>query len=438
MPPQLGVRFDTIVAPITGMPPCAVAWIRVSGPEAWQVAARVFSPFPSEPTERQAVYGRFAFGDDGLALPFSEGHSYTGEESVELSMHGSLASIRSAVQACIAAGARMAEPGEFTQRAFLNGRIDLSQAEAVRETIESLTDTQLRQANRNREGALRNEIRLIHAQVAGQLAAVEASVDFSEEIGEVDREAMAMVLAEIMGRLERLRSGAKVSRMVRDGYRIAIVGPPNAGKSSLLNRLLGSDRAIVTAVAGTTRDFMEERADFDGVPVVLVDTAGLRETEDEVERIGVQRAREQLRLADAVWFVYDGSVGLTEDDLAQYASLGVAAEFLANKSDLAARGGTGRAISAKTGEGIDTLVEGVRNEVLGHAPEIAINERHADLIGQALAVIDELLVSLKHDSPDDLLSVFLNDLLATLGRITGDAAEEDLLERIFHDFCVGK
>jgi len=432
------VSFDTIVAPITGQPPCAVAWIRLSGPEAWEIARCIFKPWPKNPAERQAIYGRFASGDDGLAIPFSEGHSYTGESSVELSMHGSYASIRSAVEACLDAGARIAEPGEFTQRAFLNGRIDLSQAEAVRETIEAVTQTQLRQANRNREGALASEVREIRTQIAGQLAAVEASVDFAEEIGEVDRDAMLGALIEVQRRLENLRRGAKVARQVREGYRIAIIGPPNAGKSSLMNRLLGSERAIVTAIPGTTRDFMEERADFDGVPVVLVDTAGLRESDDEVERIGMERAIQRAREADAVWFVYDGTVGLTDEDYELCASIGVIPEYLSNKADLGYAMGVGMPISAATGAGIDHLIESVRGEVLRHAPEIAINERHASLIDQALATLGELVRSLRYDVPDDLLSVFLNDLLATLGRITGDTAEEDLLERIFHDFCVGK
>jgi tRNA modification GTPase len=432
------VRFDTIVAPITGTPPSAVAWVRLSGPEAWVIASRVFAPWPEKVEARRAIYGHYAAGDDGMALPFAEGHSYTGEETVELSMHGSYASLRAVVDACLASGARLAEPGEFTQRAFLNGRIDLSQAEAVRETIEALTETQLRQASRNREGALRDEVESMCAELMRLLAALEASVDFSEEIGDFDRLAASESIMHIVKRLERLRSGARAARLVRDGYRIAIVGPPNAGKSSLMNRLLGSNRAIVTDIPGTTRDFVEERLDLDGVPVVLVDTAGLRQTEDPIEQIGIERALAQARMADDVWYVHDASLGMVETDVDWLRQLGRPVEVLSNKADLGMEGAWGTPVSALTGLNIDSLVESVRRDVLRHAPEIAINERHAVILDGALATLQDLEGALSHQSPDDLLSVFLQEVIATLGRITGETAEPDMIERIFHDFCVGK
>lgn len=432
------MHFDTIVAPITGLPPAAVAWIRLSGAQAWEIASAIFSPWPEQVAPGKAVYGRLISGDDGFALPFAAHASYTGEPTVELSMHGSRASILSAVEACVREGARMAEPGEFTQRAFLNGRIDLTQAEAVRETIDALTDAQLKQANRNREGALRQEVEALRAEAIRMLAAVEASVDFSEEIGDFDRSAATRTATSMLVRIAQLRKGAKVSRIVRDGYRIAIVGPPNAGKSSLLNRLLGADRAIVTDIPGTTRDFVEERADFDGVPVVLVDTAGLRETADLVEKIGIERTRSRAAEADEIWFLYDGTRGLTTEDREEIAQLGPSVRLLANKCDLGETKGEGIRISVNEGHGIDALVESVREKVLHHVPAVAINERQANHLQECEDILANLSEFLASDVPDDLLSVFLNDLIATLGRITGQTAEESMIERIFHDFCVGK
>ncbi|AIE83402.1 tRNA uridine-5-carboxymethylaminomethyl(34) synthesis GTPase MnmE [Fimbriimonas ginsengisoli] len=430
--------FDTIVAPITGQPPAGVAWVRLSGSEAWSIAAQVFSPWPDEVEPRKALYGRYAAGDDGLALPFSAGHSYTGEESVELSMHGSHASVRAVVDACLAAGARLAEPGEFTQRAFLNGRIDLTQAEAVRETIEALTENQLRQAGRNRDGALRNEIEEVRGELLRILAAIEASVDFSEEIGEFDREGALGKFRGIHFRIAHLQKESEVSRIVREGYRIAIVGPPNAGKSSLLNRLLGTERSIVTAIPGTTRDFVEERADFGGVAVVLIDTAGLRETSDEVEAIGVERTRRIAEGADEIWYVYDGNLGLSSDEADELSAFGRKATPVANKSDLGPAQWPGIPISVKTGENLDYLVQFVRVKVMANAPEIAVNERQASVLAEAVAVARDLQAALKGNSPDDLLSVLFQDLIAILGRITGQTAEPDMIDRIFHDFCVGK
>src|SRR2546423_1219259 len=232
MPP-----FDTIVAPITGTQPAAVAVIRVSGSEAWSIAAKVFLAWPATPETRRATYGRFTTGDDGLALPFEEGHSYTGEQSVELSCHGSPASVRALVEACIQAGARAAAPGEFTQRAFLNGRIDLTEAEGVADTVNALTEAQLRLANLQREGALHKEVSALRDRVLKLLAAVEASVDFEEEIGPFDGASAITELDDLISRTEGLLKTAQVGHIMRKGLRVAIVGPPNAGKSSLFNAI---------------------------------------------------------------------------------------------------------------------------------------------------------------------------------------------------------
>ena len=428
--------FETIVAPITGLERAAVAVVRLSGPDSWQITGKVF-PLPERPVARHAYYGRFTYGDDGLVTLFQSDASYTGDESAEMSVHGSPASVQALVQACLSAGARRAEPGEFTQRAFLNGRLDLTQAEAVHETVLAETDAQLRSANLLREGALRSRVEGLVQVLFGLLASVEAVVDFSEEIGALDRSSAEQIVGGALREVELLLATAGNGRILRRGYRIALVGPPNAGKSSLLNALLGSERSIVTPVPGTTRDFVEERADFAGVPVVLTDTAGLRETEDQVEKLGVSRSREVASAADEVWYVYDGSLGWTAEDAAAAESL--QATVLKNKCDLVVKDGPGKAISATTREGLAELVEGVRSrfEKVG-SQGLSINDRHERELRAAHEALQLARQTLEHDQPDDLLSVSLQSAIQSLGRITGETADEDMVTRIFRDFCIGK
>lgn len=421
--------FDTIVAPITGAPPAAVAWVRLSGPEAWSIAAKVFTPWPERVEPRKATYGHWTHGDDGLALPFAAEGGYTGEEAVEISLHGSAASLRLAVEACIEAGARKARPGEFTERAFLNGRLDLTQAEAVRETIEAVTESQLREANRQREGAMYRACAPLREEALGIRAAIEASVDFSEEVGDLDHRSVRVRLDSIQLAIERLLATASVGRILRQGLRIAIVGPPNAGKSSLLNAILGEDRAIVTPIPGTTRDYIEERADFAGFPVVLIDTAGLRETNDPVEAVGVQRSRALAASADAIWLVYDASLPKPELPAFERPTL-----WVPNKADLVP-GCEG--VSATTGVGLERLIEWTR-PFFDLPKEPTVSPRVADLLQRAREEVETCRYHLDSDTPDDLLSVLVQELVETLGEITGETASEDMVSRIFHDFCVGK
>ncbi len=425
--------FDTIVAPITGPGPAAVAVVRLSGPEAWMVASEVFGSWPLVVEPRKATYGHFVHGDDGLVLPFEEGHSFTGEQTVEMSIHGSRASVRGLVDSCLKLGARMAEPGEFTHRAFLNGRIDLTQAEAVRETVDSQTERQLKLANLIRDGALRRRVDAIRDGVVKLLVAVEASTDFSEEIGELDQAATDADLASLIQELERLLQTSTTGWVVRNGLRIAIVGPPNAGKSSLLNALLGADRAIVTAIPGTTRDYVEEMADFDGLPVVLIDTAGLRDSQDEVEALGIQRSRAQAAAADLIWYVYDASIGLFEGDLLGFET----AVRIGNKCDLG-RLGNGLFVSALTREGLDQLVRSTLERFDSTVDVPLVNVRQRDLLASAREALLSARTTLASNSPDDLLAVDFRDAAESLGEITGETATPDVIERIFHDFCIGK
>ncbi len=433
---SLGRHSDTIVAPITAVGG-AVAVVRVSGPMAWEVASKVFSPWPSPVVPRSALYGVYDHGDDGLANPFAEGHSYTEEESVELSVHGSPASVGALIESCIAAGARMAEPGEFTLRAFMNGRIDLTQAEGVRDTVNAATDSQLRQANLLRDGALRDQVRAIRNDVEGILASVEASTDFSEEVGELDRSQALHLCSDVRADLLRLLDGAMAARVIREGVSIAIVGLPNAGKSSLLNAVLGADRAIVTEFPGTTRDTVEERVSLGGLLVRLIDTAGLRTTADPVESFGVERSRFALENADVVWYVYDASVGWTPEDEEAWRTIERPAIGVANKSDLAA-GDRGIEVSSILGTGIPVLTDATLGVIGANEKGALVNARHAPLLQEALCAIDRVAVTLTNRVPDDLAAVDLQAAIRALGEVTGETTPPDIIDRIFRNFCIGK
>lgn len=425
---------DTIVAPITGAGRAAVAILRLSGPKAWEITGKVFSPWPGVVEPRHILYGRFINGDDGLVFPFEEGRSFTGEQVAELSLHGSVASVESLLGECLKAGARLAEPGEFSLRAFLNGEIDLTEAEGIRETVDAATSAQLRQANAFRSGKVRAEIEMIRDLVISVLTAVEASTDFSEEIGDLDRDLARSKLANAREQIDRLLMTADIGCRVRTGATVAIVGAPNAGKSSLLNALLREDRAIVTAVPGTTRDTIEAMVELGGLPVRFVDTAGIRETLDEVERIGVDRSRRAIESADLVLHLID----LCRPEEMEISHAHVLR--VGNKVDLAPSGGfDGVRISALTGEGLDVLIAEIRG-FLGdvQTAEIPILDRHAVLLEEARGAVMETMQTLDAPVPDDLAAVSLRSAARLLGEITGETTPPDVIDRIFHDFCIGK
>ena len=446
--------LDTIVAPITGQGSAPVAIVRVSGSEAWRIAAGVFPSWPADVAHAQAYYGQFAHGDDGYAIRFEDGRSYTYEDTVEFFIHGSTASVSMLIEACISLGARMAEPGEFTLRAFQNGRIDLTEAEAVRDTIEAQTERQLRLANDLRLGALNQEIAAIQEAVVSVLVAVEASVDFSEEIGELNVDMASSTIESQLKQIDRLLATANAGRILREGFRVAILGPPNAGKSSLLNAILGTERAIVTPNPGTTRDLIEEAVELDGLKVILIDTAGLRETDDLAESLGVERSLSAVEGADKVWFVFDSETGITDEDQRKIGMLqemrrghhpADAPLVVANKSDLAmpsveAQERAALAIvSAKTREGLEGLLKRTVMEALAAPPNAPfIQRRHKLPLQQAKEALQHCLATLTNDRPHDLLSVDLQSAIASLGEITGESASVDMIDRIFHDFCIGK
>ncbi|RYG88244.1 GTP-binding protein, partial [bacterium] len=289
--------FDTIVAPLTSAGG-AVALVRVSGPEAWTIATGIGRIGTLE--DHRAVHIRYAFGDDGIATPFAAERSPTGEEAVELSCHGSPASVRGLVEACVAAGARRARPGEFTERAFLHGRLSLDRAEAVRDAVEATTARALRRAAAGLAGAQGDPARRARETALAALVRIEADVDFSDEVGPFDRAPYIGELRDAAGACRRAAASAAQGAIVREGLRVALVGAPNAGKSSLLNALAGSERAIVTPHAGTTRDTVEATIEVEGIAVTLVDTAGERETSDPIEALGIARTARERDRADVV------------------------------------------------------------------------------------------------------------------------------------------
>lgn len=425
------------MACVSGAPPAGVAVVRLSGAGSWDIAASIFHPFPTSPESHRAYYGKLNSGDDGLALLFASGQSFTGEETVEFQIHGSRSSIESCLASCMSAGARMAKPGEFSERAFLHGRIDLTQAEAIRDTIEAQTESQMRQANLIRSGALRAQLSQIQALITSVRAQIEAVVDFSEEIGDLDRSVAIAMLREATKKVAALLQTRDAGQFLRNGVRIAIAGLPNAGKSSLMNWILGRNRVIVHERPGTTRDYVEESVQIGKALVTLIDTAGLRLADDEVEKEGIERARQIIESADLVWYLVDSQVGLTEADRAEIASITRPKCLVPTKGDLT---GNDAAISSVAGTGIERLElhlnEFCGSEIWETSPLIRPRyEPHLQRVSESLVRAIETLDS---DLPFDLASVMLQLATEEIGQITGESASGDVLDSIFRDFCIGK
>jgi tRNA modification GTPase len=460
------VERDTIAAIATALGEAGIGIVRVSGPEARDVARKVFrSPSGKRPVlgdSRVVRYGCVSDPqtgesiDEGLLLWMPKPRSYTAEDVAELQVHGGIRVLERVLDAVLRAGARLAEPGEFTKRAFLNGRIDLAQAEAVIDLIRAKTDLATKSALRQVRGALGNWVRDLRRRLLGLQALVEVTIDYPEH--DVESEACAEVAAtgeQLLAELDQMLSSARMGQILREGVATAIVGRPNVGKSSLLNALLRRDRAIVTDVPGTTRDVLEEYANVRGIPFKLVDTAGIRETEDVVERIGVERSREMLAAAELVLVVLNGAEPLVEDDVQLLRdTAGQPRIVVVNKADLpqqwpdeelAPYVGTDPVIrmSAKRPQDLPLLEEAMTAAVLGGqtAPsEVSYmtNARQARLIEQARADIAQAVEAARHGVTLDVIAVALQSAYAALGLIIGEEVGEDLLDEIFSRFCLGK
>jgi tRNA modification GTPase len=435
--PRDEVARDTIAAIATPAGRGGIGIVRLSGPRVSDIARRVAGKLPPERHATQAHF-RGADGtpiDEGVALYFAAPRSYTGEDVLELQGHGGPAVMRALLGACIDAGARLAEPGEFTRRAYLEGKLDLAQAEAVADLIDAASAQAARAALRSLSGEFSGEVEKLRTGLVELRALTEAMLDFpEEEVDSLHRDDAARRLATLRDALAILRKQSRQGRLLREGLHVVLVGPPNVGKSSLLNRLVGEERAIVTPVPGTTRDALREPVDIEGVPLVVVDTAGLRDTDDPVERLGVERSRREIEAADLVLAVADAAAGANPVDIP-----GALPVF--NKLDLAPhfvvpQGAVG--VSAKTGAGIERLREAMLREAGwvsgGEAPFLA-RERH-------LRALEQTAQHLERAANETMrMELFAEELRlahAALGEITGEFTADDLLGEIFSRFCLGK
>ena len=456
---------DTISAVITALGEGAVGIVRISGADALATAEKIFKSRSgkklSEYQHHTLVYGHVTDADgtmvdEVLCVYMQAPHSYTAEDVVEIQSHGGIQSLKKILALTYQNGARPAEAGEFTKRAFLNGRIDLTQAEAVMDIIRSRSEASLKLAVRQQNGQLAQELRKLRSKMLDVVINLEAVIDYPEEdIEDVTFDTVAGSIANTAAGIENLLAHAHTGKILREGLRTAIVGRPNVGKSSLLNALLKEERAIVSEYAGTTRDVIEEQLLLDGVPLVLADTAGIRKTEDYVEQIGVEKSRRLLQDAELVICVVDGSEGLTtEDEEILQAASEKPCVIIVNKSDLEIdttlqqlqeRFGIDKVmpLSARTNEGIDRFAAWLKNYVYGSEGTLSDgvyvqNARHEELLRQALQSLQDAQRAAQERLPYDCIVIDVRNAIDLLGEITGDTVQDEIINEIFARFCIGK
>jgi tRNA modification GTPase len=458
---------DTIAAIATPLGEGGLAVIRVSGAKALAIADRAFQPagknalLPSAASSHTIHYGHVVRGDqtvDEVLLSVMRApRTFTREDVVEISCHGGLLAAKLVLDTVLGCGARLAEPGEFTRRAFLNGRLDLAQAEAVADLIHSRTELALRAANEQLAGKLSQRINALRDQMLGTLAHIEAHIDFpDEDIAPDTREQLVARLQRGIGFMDELLRTATEGQLLRRGIRAAIIGRPNAGKSSLLNQLLGHDRAIVSAIPGTTRDTIEETANIRGLSVVFIDTAGLREARDEIEIEGIRRSFQSQERAEFILHVFDASEPFTETDgkyLAEFA--GKKRILVRNKIDLPMRLQLPSALGESlqnpalvdvcclTGQGIELLKDAIKNlawsgEIRTEMLQVMINSRHQDALARARQATLRTVEALRAERTLELVALDLRIAVNAIGEIVGKTTTEDLLDTIFSQFCIGK
>lgn len=456
--------MDTIAAISTGVSNSGISIIRVSGPEAFLVVDRIFRAKKqgkklSEQKTHTIHYGYIFDGeeavDEVLVSVMRAPLSYTTEDIAEINCHGGSTVTKKVLKTVLNAGARLAEPGEFTKRAFLSGRIDLSKAEAVMEVIRAKSDLALKSSLSQLRGRVLQEITELRERILRHTAFLEAALDDPEHISlDGFAEELKISVIEIRKRLNHLLLSAENGRLIKEGIKTVILGKPNVGKSSLMNLLAGEERAIVTEIAGTTRDAIEEDVLIDGISLVLVDTAGIRTTEDAVEKIGVEKAKQMAQAADFILYVVDAGIGLDDEDykiLAEFPEKKILVLF--NKTDLKeavniqeAEEKTGKrtlCISVKTEAGIEELYKTI--EQMFFQKEISCNdeyyitgERQKQALLAADMAMEQVLLGIEEGLPEDLYSIDLMQGYESLGKITGESVDEDLINTIFREFCMGK
>lgn len=457
------LRQETIAAISTAMSGSGIGIVRISGEDAFEIIQKIYrsksGKILAEQKSHTIHYGYIVDGeetiDEVLVLLMKGPHSYTGEDTVEIDCHGGIYVVRRVLETAIKYGARPAEPGEYTKRAFLNGRIDLSQAEAVMDVIEAKNEYALKSSVSQLRGSVQEKISEIREEILYHTAFIESALDDPEHIS-VDGygETLFQSVTEQREKLKKLLNSADNGRILKEGVRTVIVGKPNAGKSSLLNLLVGEERAIVTDIAGTTRDILEEHINLQGLSLHIIDTAGIRDTKDVVEKIGVDKAKSQANEADLIIYVVDASLPLDENDFAIMEMIqDKKAIILLNKTDLEMV--TTRAvlaehldkpmieISAKEETGIQKLEETVtemffQGEISFNDEIYITNVRQKTALQDAYTSLGRVITSIENQMPEDFYSIDLMDAYEALGMITGETVGEDLVNEIFSKFCMGK
>ena len=455
---------DTIAAIATAPGEGGIGIIRISGEKSLEVAQSIFESKSGKMIKdynaRTLVYGKIVDDKkviDEVLVAYMKGpNSYTAEDVIEINCHGGFISVKKILELILSKGVRLADAGEFTKRAFLNGRIDLSQAEAIIDVIQSKTDMAHEVAQNQLEGSLAKKIKDLRMNVTEVLAHLEVSIDFSEEdVEEITYQTLEEKALELRAEIKKLYDTAESGKILRDGLKTVIVGKPNVGKSSLLNSILGENRAIVTDIAGTTRDVIEEFVNIKGIPLKIVDTAGIRETEDVVEKIGVEKSKESFSTADLVIMVLDASRKLSEEDMEILESLkNKKAIVLLNKMDLEPQIELDKIkeyvnsediieISALRHQGIEELQDKIESMVyhgsVKNSSNLMItNSRHKDALFKAYESINDAINAIEQRMPYDFIEVDFKNIWDYLGYINGDTVREDLLDTIFANFCIGK
>ena len=451
------MKKDTIAAIATAMSNSGIGIVRISGAESITIAEKIYKG--KKLTDHAIHYGYIKDGeetiDEVLVMVMKGPHSFTGEDTVEINCHGGVYVVKRVLETVIKAGARPAEPGEFTKRAFLNGKMDLSQAEAVIDIINSKNEYALKSSVSQLKGNVQKKIKDIRSEILYHTAFIETALDDPEHIS-VDGygEKLKVTVNNLLEELDQLIKSSDNGRMIKEGIKTVIVGKPNAGKSSLLNVLVGEERAIVTDIAGTTRDILEESIRLHGISLNVIDTAGIRDTEDVVEKIGVNKAKEQAGEADLIIYVVDASRKLDQNDFDIIEMIrDKKSIILLNKSDLATVVSKSMLqsyiekpmieISAKEEKGIEELEETLKNmffdgEISFNDEVYITNIRHKTALTEAYDSLKKVILSIENDMPEDFYSIDLMDAYESLGSITGETIGEDLVNEIFSKFCMGK
>lgn len=447
---------DTIVALATPLGRSGIGVIRLSGGRSLAIVAKLIRGESFNPQPRFANLKKIYDIETGELLDetvityFKAPHSFTGEDIIEISCHGSPVILRQIIDLCLRLDARMAEPGEFSLRALANGQMNLSQAEAVRDLIDAQSIASARQAVRQLRGEFSNQLQPLKDSLLDIIVVLESALEFVEDdLPEFQTDQIKANLLKIVEKLEKLTSTFKAGKLLREGLKVALVGRPNVGKSSLFNALLGQERAIVTEIAGTTRDQLHEKLTIREIPISLIDTAGLRETFDTVESIGVERSRRIIADADLVVVILDGSQEIVSEDREILSQVKDLTHIITiNKSDLKQlsvelNGGSNfLRISAKTGEGLDELQNAIIEPFLSQGVEgsgfLVSDARHNDLLLRAKSEILTSLNLLDEKASEEIILIGLHNAMRFLGQITGETTTEDMLTRVFSTFCIGK